>query len=219
MRLLAALLLLAPAAAWVGAAQAQNMYRCGKTYQDRPCAAGQTGKVVGRAAGSAPAAQASGVPAECVQMGKDSLKIVWSREGGATQERLLADARTAAERRLVLDVYRRPGAASHVQAAVEADCVVAKAKAEEDAAIALAAALKAQREGKLPPAAAGEPAPAAPAASPRIPIQEAKRDCAGFERQAEALRADERRGGSARVMEQLSDRRRSLQSQRSAAGC
>ena len=37
MRLLAALLLLAPAAAWIGAAQAQNMYRCGKTYQDRPC--------------------------------------------------------------------------------------------------------------------------------------------------------------------------------------
>ena len=35
MRLLAALLLLAPAAAWIGAAQAQTMYRCGKTYQDR----------------------------------------------------------------------------------------------------------------------------------------------------------------------------------------
>lgn len=214
--------------AWMAMAQAQTMYRCGKTYQDRPCAGGQAGKAMGSAVSSAPAARASGmVPQECVQMGKDSLKIVWAREGGASLERLLDEAGSEAQRRLIRDAYRRGGAASHVQAAVEADCVVAKAKAEEDEAIAIAAALKAKREGKLPSA---QPAPAAgygdPAAAARAAAEQAaykaeekKRLCASLNSDMDSLVAAERRGGSAQAMDSLSAQRRALRDRVSRAGC
>jgi hypothetical protein len=225
-----ALLLLLSGASWIAAAQAQTMYRCGKTYQDRPCAAGQAGKAMGSAvSSSAPAAGAAG-DAECVQKGKDSLKIVWSREGGATEERLLGEAHSEAQRRFIRDVYRRPGAASTVQAAVEADCVAAKAQAEQDTAIAIAAALKAQREGKLasPPAGYGNPAAASgaaadPALEERRKAEQlaaaAKRRCDGLGSELDRLRADERRGGSAQTMERLAERRRELHAQMSKAGC
>ena len=78
-------------------AQAQKMYRCGKVYQDRPCPAGQAGKVVGRTGAGAAAPQAAGRDPECAQ----------------------------------------------------------KARAERQTALDLAAALKAQREGKLPPVRPG----------------------------------------------------------------
>jgi hypothetical protein len=225
-----ALLLLLSGASWIAAAQAQTMYRCGKTYQDRPCAAGQAGKAMGSAvSSSAPAAGAAGADAECVQKGKDSLKIVWSREGGATEERLLGEAHSEAQRRFIRDVYRRPGAASTVQAAVEADCVVAKAQAEQDAAIALAAALKAQREGKLasPPAGYGDAAAASAAPDPALEERRkaeqlaaaAKRRCDGLGSELDRLRADERRGGSAQTMERLAERRRELHAQMGKAGC
>jgi hypothetical protein len=209
------------------AAQAQTLYRCGKTYQDRPCTAGQAGKVVGSTASGAPAAAASGADAECVQQGKDSLSIVWSREGGATEERLVSEAASAAQKRFVRDVYRRPGAASQVQAAVEADCVTAKAKAEQDAAIALAAALRAQREGKLePPAAQSGLRSADPAAEQRLKAEQAaaaaehtKRHCASLDSEMNRLRAQERRGGSAQTMEGLNERRRNLRERMSGAGC
>jgi hypothetical protein len=220
--------LLLSAGAWISPAQAQTLYRCGKTYQDRPCAAGQAGKTMGSAVSGAPAARAAGaVPAECVQMGKDSLKIVWAREGGATQERLLDDAASEEQKRLIRDVYPRPGAASHVQAAVEADCVVAKAKAEQDAAIALAAALKAQREGKLPPtqpaapAGYGDPAAAerARAEQAAARAEQAKRYCASLDSEMQGLRAAERGGGSAQAMDSLNAQRRALRERMSRAGC
>jgi hypothetical protein len=208
------------------------MYRCGKTYQDRPCAAGQSGKAMGRAVGSA--AAASGVTdAECVQRGQDSLKVVWAREGGATEERLLGEARSQAERSLIRDVYRRPGAASTVRAAVEADCVAAKAQAEKDEALAIAAAIKARREGKLPPpgaAAYGQPAAADPAeeekrkaalaqAQAEQAAEAAKRRCERLNDAMESVRADERRGGSTAAMERLAQQRRQIQSELSKAGC
>jgi hypothetical protein len=220
--------LLLLAGAWMAGAQAQTLYRCGKTYQDRPCAAGQAGKAMGSAASSAPVPRASGtVPPECVQMGKDSLKIVWAREGGASLERLLEEAVSEAQKRLIRDAYRRGGAASHVQAAVEADCVVARAKAEEDEAIALAAALKAKREGRFPSA---EPAPAAgygdPAAAARAGAEQAaykaeekKRLCARLDSDMDSLVAAERRGGSAQAMDSLSAQRRALRDRVSRAGC
>jgi hypothetical protein len=212
-------------------AQAQTMYRCGSVYQDRPCDAGKTGKVVGSTGtGSAPATQAGGVDPECVQRGKDSHKIVWAREGGATEERLLSEATSARERRLIQNVYRRPGAATAVQAAVEADCVAEKQREGEQAAIAIAAALKAQKEG------AGAPAQlsAQPGADPQAQEQAAKiaaqeraareadykkKECARYGDQMESLRRAERAGGSASRMDSLNEQRRDLRERMSKAGC
>jgi hypothetical protein len=197
--------------------QAQTMYRCGNVYQDRPCDAGKPGRAVGSTRTDAAAPAVARVDAECAQRGKDSLKIVWSREGGATLERLLDEAKTAEDKRLVRDVYRRPGGASTVQAAVEADCVVEKQKAEEETAKAIAAALKAGRDGTLP---APEPA------SPQRPQERAahepdrkKQQCAQLDAQLESLRARERAGGDVRRMEALNDERRALRAQMSRAGC
>jgi hypothetical protein len=148
------MLLVAGTLAIIAQAAGQTMYRCGSVYQDRPCDAGAKAKVVGSTGSAAAApAPAAGADPECMQRARDSHKIVWAREGGATEERLLSEARSASERRLIQDVYRRPGAASTVQQRVEADCVAEKQREEHEAAVAIAAALKARREGAdAPPA-------------------------------------------------------------------
>ena len=204
-------------------AQSQTLYRCGKVYQDRPCDAGQAGRAVGSTSTAAPAAPSGPADAECAQRGKDSLKVVWSREGGASEERLVAEARSAADKRFVQDVYRRRGSASQVQAAVEADCRAEKAQLELDAAMAAAAAVRAQREGV--------PAPAAPLpVVPVIPVNEAprpapdqaegkKRICAQYAAEMDELRSRERAGGSIQTMERLNESRRRLHARMSASGC
>lgn len=214
-------------------ADAQTMYRCGNKYQDRPCDAGQKGKAVGSTGVGAPSAAAGAVvDADCVRRGKDSLKIVWSREGGASQEQLLEeiDRRrgSESEKAFVRDVYRRPGSAGSVQSAVEADCVVEKEKAARAAAL-MDAALKAQAEankGAPPPAPVVQGAPAGGADPERLRAEadarraeREKRDtCARLTSQMNSLRADERRGGSIATMERLNERRRSLQAQANEAG-
>ena len=83
------MLLVAGTLAIIAQAEAQTMYRCGSVYQDRPCDAGAKSKVVGSTgSASAAPAPAAGVDPECGQRARDSQKIVWAREGGATEERL-----------------------------------------------------------------------------------------------------------------------------------
>jgi hypothetical protein len=206
---------------------AQTMYRCGNKYQDRPCDAGQKSKVMG-AAGAGAAASSASSDAQCAQLGKDALKIVWSREGGATQERLVSEASTSQEKRLVADVYRRRGSAGEIQAAVTADCVEQKEKQERADALAAAAA-RAQKEAGVEPAA--------PAAAPRAYVespeaaerrrqeraeQEAaarKRTCASLNSEMDSLRAQERSGGSTAAMERLSQQRRGIQDRMGGSGC
>jgi len=211
-----------------GPAHSQTMYKCGSSYQDRPCDAGQKGRAVGSTGAGAPVAPAGAADAECAQRGTDSLKIVWSREGGATEERLVSQASTPEQKRLVRDVYRRPGAASTVQATVVADCIAEKQKLEQDAALAAAAAVRAQREGALPPPATQQPAqPAAdPEAESRRRAEAAageaerkKRLCAQYNAEMDDLRARERAGGSAQTMDRLSESRRRLRDRMSAGGC
>ena len=213
-------------------AQAQTMYRCGSVYQDRPCDAGKKGKAVGSTGTGAAAPQAGGADAECVQRGRDSNKVIWAREGGATQERLLSEAKTGNERRLIQDVYRRPGAPSTVQAAVEADCMAEKQQEALDLAVGMAAALKAQREGKMGAPAAPSAQGVAPdpqaqeRAAQRAQQQQADNDadkkrkqCAAYNEWMERLRTEERAGGSAQTMDRLNADRRNLRERMSKAGC
>src|SRR6266850_2003816 len=126
-----------------GSALSQTLYKCGRTYQDRPCDDGK-GTSMG-AATSSPGVTSGATDAECVQRGQDSLKIVWAREGGATEERMLAEAATPAQRRLVQEVYRKRGSASQIQSAIATDCIAQKQQIERDAALAAAAAVRRQR--------------------------------------------------------------------------
>lgn len=209
-------------------AGAQTMYRCGNKYQDRPCDAGQKGKAVGSTGVGTPSAGTAAVDADCARRGKDSLKIVWSREGGASQEQLLAeiDRRrgSESEKAFVRDVYRRPGSAGTVQSAVEADCAVEKEKAARAAALLDALGkTQGQSQGQnVPPPAAAQPAVDTERlraeADARRAEQEKKNTCARLTASMNTLRAEERRGGSIATMERLNERRRSLQAQANEAG-
>jgi hypothetical protein len=207
-------------------AQSQTMYRCGKVYQDRPCDAGTKGKAMG-STGVEAATPSGGGDAECAQRGKDSLKIVWSREGGATEERLLSETRSGSQQQFIRDVYRRRGSAAQVQAAVEADCVAEK---ERMRAAMAAAALS----GQPLPASPAVREPMQPAADPEAEArrkwereqkqaaaaaESRKRTCDGYNRQMESLRARERSGGSAATMDSLNAQRRDLRERMGKAGC
>jgi hypothetical protein len=217
-------------AAISGPVGAQTMYKCGKQYQDRPCDAGQQGRAVGSATSAPPAAGAAS-DAECTQRGSDALKVAWSREGGATSERLLAEidakgissSKKAEERALVQSVYQKRGSAPQIRAAVEAECLAEKEKAAQAAALAAAAA-------KLQPAApAPAPTQAAPAAAPRAPqasaVQQAgsadtnRTLCRNLGSSLESNRASQRKGGSTAAMEKLRESARSIEAQMRQAGC
>jgi hypothetical protein len=216
------------AAALSAPAGAQTMYKCGKQYQDRPCDAGQQGRAVGSATSARPTAGAAS-DAECAQRGSDALKVAWSREGGATAERLLAEidakgissSKKAQERALVQSVYQKRGSAPQIRAAVEAECLAEKEKAAQAAALAAAAA-------KLQPAAPA-PAQAAPAATPAAPqasaVQQAgsadtnRTRCRNLGSSLESNRASQRKGGSTAAMEKLRDSARNIEAQMREAGC
>jgi len=219
----------------------QTMYRCGNKYQDRPCDAGQKGRAVGStgvdsgpAPGVAPGAGGAGAArspdAQCVQLGQDALKIVWSREGGATQERLESEAKTGRERNFVRDVYRRRGSASQVQASVEADCVAERDRAAQAAVLEAAAA---RLRGEPRETGSGSSIESRPPSAADIQAAERQRAQAAADRDAERkkslcaslnasmdnLTARERRGGSGGTMDAMRGERRSLQSQMSSNGC
>jgi hypothetical protein len=213
---------------------AQTMYRCGNSYQDRPCGAGQASKAMGSATTAAPAAGAT-ADAECRQRGADAQKMAWAREAGQTQEQQLARidgssapaSRKSYERRLVTEVYAQRGSSAAVRAGIEADCVAEKQKAAETAAAAKAL-------GLAPPAQPVGPsaAPATPGAeeqrvtqgsvSQSASAREAQRKqerCASLNAQLDDVRNRQRAGGSAGTMDSLSRQRRELEAKLSADRC
>ncbi len=124
---------------------AGTMFRCGSSYQDRPCDAGQPAKVINRSgvardqapAMAAPSASAALVPAalpaqavkvdaECAALGNRAKQVVWAKESGRTAEVQLAAATTDDDRRLIADVFNRRGSSLEVRQAVESDCMSSK---------------------------------------------------------------------------------------------
>ncbi len=125
-----------------------TMFRCGSSYQDRPCDAGQPAKVINSSgvardqapsvssAPSSPTAAVAPAPiavvkvdAECAALGNRAKQVVWAKESGRTAEVQLAAAITDADRRLIADVFNRRGSSLEVRQAVESDCMAAKSSA------------------------------------------------------------------------------------------
>lgn len=130
-------------------ASAQKMYRCGSVYQDRPCASGTESKTLsggGVPTATASAASAVAADAECTKRGSAAQKIKWVREAGKTEEQQLVGATSQYDRDLIADVYQRQGTSGQVRAAIEADCMQAKQRAAQAAAL-LEAMRKAQGAG------------------------------------------------------------------------
>lgn len=212
----------------------QKMYRCGNSYQDRPCEGAQVSKEVRRFGTSSPQAAVASQDAQCRQRGIDAQKIAWSREGGALAEKLMAevsakkmDADTAADmKRLIVDVYNKRGSAPEVRAAIEADCVAAKKQAEL-AAATIAAGVKLQ--AKNPPAAGAAPNrtiepenPITAAPGNEAPVANAAERnrtlCASISNKMDVLQKAQRGGGVAAI-ENLKQRAQDAEAERVRAGC
>lgn len=109
-------------------ANAQTLFRCGKTYQDRPCETGQETKLYVPTRPAASGMQGSG-DAACAQRGVDAQKVAWTREAGALLEQQLAKARHDGERKLITDVYSKRGTSAEIRESIEAECVAEKERA------------------------------------------------------------------------------------------
>lgn len=119
---------------------AQTLYRCGNTYQDKPCTNGQQGKVVTILKGGE--TKDGLLDVKCSQRGQDAQKIMWAREAGASENEMRDKAKGEAERELVTSVYRQRGTSTQVRQSVEAACIADKEKA--------GTALPPKREGSGP---------------------------------------------------------------------
>lgn len=207
---------------WVG--HAQTMYRCGATYQDRPCN-GVDSKPVGshvrQAAGQSDGGGSAIDPA-CGARGTAAQKLMWEKESGRTlDEQLLKPGVDAS---LARDVYGRRGSSLEVRRAIEADCVKEMERAR-DAAALLRAASKAQDPGVLA-APAGRQA-AVPSTVLPSPVDESASrkaaakasTCAAISTELGELTQGQRSGGDAARMDVLAARVRDAQSRKKAAGC
>ena len=132
------------------ATPAQALFRCGNSYQDKPCTTAATESPVNPAIRNATvpatpaAAKAAASPfaAACARMGNEAQRIVWNREAGATRDKQIADLpRGHAYEDMVqtIDaVYTKRGTAPEIRGQIEAECLVQKQK-QADAAAALKA--------------------------------------------------------------------------------
>jgi hypothetical protein len=222
------------------ASAAHAVYRCGNVYQDRPCDDNgpQTHLTPGMKAtptpsGAAPAAKsASPFAASCARAGEEAQKIVWKREGGATQEKQVAELPNTGSRDAMLNiiesVYRKRGSAPEIRAAVEAECIAEKQK-EADTAAAMKLLLESQKAGMVPASAGAAPAATNPAAAPAsataqqptTPVAAKKENssCPGWRSELESVNNGLRKGGSVGSMEQMQNRRRDVEKRLSDARC
>jgi len=206
---------------------AQSMYRCGTVYQDRPCAGAQQGKVIGHTGASQPSTTAT-ISGACARRGAVAQKLAWAREGGATEERALGEARSAEERNIILEVYRNRASAPEVRSAVEADCSREKERSEQaeallDAARTLDPTISASTKA---PASARASAPETISANTSAVQDNAAREaahkkseCRYLKARLEQISSDQHAGGSGVRMDELNQQQRDMSSRLSQAGC
>lgn len=211
------------------ATHAQTMYRCGATYQDRPCN-GVDSKPVGGHVRQAAGQSVGGVTIDpsCGARGMSAQKLMWEKESGRTLDEQLA--RPGVDANLARNVYGRRGSSLEVRRAIEADCVKELEQAKEAAAL-LKAASKGQESGAaLPPSGQHSTAPlanAGGASGVSSPVDEGSSRkaaakaaaCTATSAELNELTQALRAGGDAARMEVLSARMRDAQSRKRAAGC
>ncbi|MBI1890526.1 MAG: hypothetical protein HYS18_07770 [Burkholderiales bacterium] len=178
---------------------AQGMFKCGNSYQDRPCDGKDSGKEL--KVRNTIAAEGGANPvndAQCATRGARAQKMVWAREGGATQEKMLGEARSADERELVMEVYARRGTSHEVRAAIEATCVAEKERMAKAAALLESAGLKKQ---EMPQASANTQQRDAGASNNTMAQSSSaedkkKRTCDNLRKQRSDTVSSQRSGGS-----------------------
>lgn len=214
--------LLLPALLMLGSAlpsqvMAQKMYRCGSSYQDKPCENGQKEKIIGKAVTSTPTDKPP-LDSSCVQRGEEAKKIIWMREGGAQQDKLMNEATTVERRRVIADVYAQRGNALDIRARIENDCMAEKenerkfgmAPAPEDPAKRTQAAERKATQGE-------SPADAAKRAS--ADAARTKTMCDEVRKQLASVQSAQRTGGQGSAMDELTRNKREIESNLRSMGC
>src|SRR3954466_16070192 len=83
-------------------AGAQQMYRCGKAFQDTPCDGNQQiNSAPAAAAGNAGRSSQGALNVGCTRRGEEAQKIVWAKEAGRTEEQQLAASSNPDQRQLI----------------------------------------------------------------------------------------------------------------------
>ncbi|MBI2768808.1 MAG: hypothetical protein HYX47_04255 [Burkholderiales bacterium] len=217
----------------LAAGPAVAVYRCGNVFQDSPCdgaAPDRRSAPAGQpAATPPPAAAATSAPSpfapSCSRVGEEAQRVAWKREAGATRERQLAEAPAGAGRAQALEVieavYQRRGSAPEIRKSVEAECVAEKQKAADTAQALRAlspigAAPAAPAPAIVPAAASAEPQGQAAAGSGGSP---AYSPCKSLANQKESIEAQQRAGGSAARMQNLSDSRQRVEKSQREGKC
>lgn len=215
-----------------GSAYPQTMYRCGKSFQDRPCDSAQPGQVMGRSAApvvapasgsNSPAVPGTGAgAAQCAERGIAAQKIKWEREAGMSEQAQLSLPKSNAQRQLIVDVYQRQGSAPQIRAAVEADCIKENERQAQAAALSIAAAKLLEQNPPLPavPRVTAE-ASNRTVAEPMVAAQDvSRRDrCADLQRSADGVRERQRVGGGGARMDALNRERQEIDKRLGDAGC
>ncbi|MES2583491.1 MAG: hypothetical protein V4627_12300 [Pseudomonadota bacterium] len=210
MKLVAVLWLSAVLMAGSSAAMAQQMYRCGSIYQDRPCEAGAPDKVMRSSGGEAAQSNTPRPVADpyCIKRGTDAQQIMWARESGKTAEELSRQAQNDPQRQqLIAEVYAQRGTAPQVRDAIQAQCL-----RDRD----LMGGIRYMPEA---PRAQVNSEPVRDNTPAKTTTSSSYNHCDNFKAQQESLRSQERHGGSAQVMESLKQRRDSLEKSARAQGC
>jgi hypothetical protein len=197
-------------------AAAQSLYRCGNTYQDKPCEKGDQ-KVVGlnraAAANEKPALDLS-----CARLGEQAKKIIWMREGGALKEKLLSEASSEEQRKLIVDVYSIRGNSADVRGAIENDCMAQKAndrllgKLATDSSSASTPKKSGAAEQK---AEVGKSA----AGNQDANDKQKKQLCSLLRNQISSARDAQRTGASPDQQDAINQQKRDLESQLKTNGC
>lgn len=188
---------------------AQTLYKCGKSFQDRPCDSAVQGKAIGVASSTSPSQIKPQGDIGCVHRGDRAKKIMWAREVGKTKDDQLATSPSQSDRDLIEEIYRMRGTSGEVSAAIEAKCE--------------------ERLATMSPVSA--PAPEMRQASAPVPVppvsyvEEAaaaaskKNRCDSLAASLKYVQEAERAGGSARHMDSLRTQRRDVETRQRDAGC
>lgn len=206
---------------------AQTMYRCGSSYQDKPCT-GQAGAVIGSAkkVDANDLNSAVRIDPACKRRSEEAKKIIWMRDAGAQQSDLLAKSSDVENKRLIADVYAMRGNINDIRASIEKNCMEEKDRNKQ---LALADATemdmqtlrqlqqkqaqrvaqisqtndKVVKDGKEVNSEQISPEAMLVAAKKRLP-------CPNLKNQLEIVKANLRSGADAQTMQMLNQQKREL---------
>lgn len=219
------------------AAPGWAQYRCGNSFQDRPCDAGVPEQRIGSGsrapapATSAPAAAApqnSPFAAVCARQGERAQQMAWKREGGATLDKQIAELHNDGQRSeneaLLHSVYARRGSAPQIRSAIETECLAERQKQAEAAQMLRALQQQAGQQAPAPvraPVSADADATQAQHAAARAAAaaSSAKARCDSLRASKDLTESELRRGGSGRTMEVLQEERRRIEREMLGARC